>query len=684
MQALRRTSVVAALLACAAGILLLRQVLLRAPIILVDLEDRFAASLGPLAARLQFPNVVDGLLVAFLGAGFLALALAWKRNGLPSPARDVRLDGPAHPFLSRGVPSLACLTVLAAAELWTGAVMFRDEIPPAWLWLTGLAGFVALAVLADRKAAAAPDSSPPVRAAEVAGVALVAAGSAAVAGYRLHGWEWAGSPDSYGFYGVARDLFEGRLQRPFLSPDGVFGMYAIASSWLQAILFPFSGPTGAALRAGNLVLVAALAALGHVFARPLLGRTGAFATSVLLGSSVLVQTYAKNGYNNLQGLFFAMLTLTLASRAAATRRWTPLVLSGLAAGAGLLSYALAAISGAAVLLWIALSARPSKRSFRAVVVFGLASLAAAAPCILSRYYVEVHLDKVSPFSPELKEAGPTRPPLEGRVAQALVQPFYNLEPGHAAAGPRVDPVSALLLLAGAAALVAGVGARAASRALLAVCAFWPFAIGLLQPYYSPTSPWVLLATPAWAILGGSGVAALASAIPLARVAGAVALAALPAAAGWSTWQVHESSFASAPIPPLSFTVGVAQAAGASGVPTAFLVPMLSAGEGSPVLEAVKAFAPSVKAESTTFDDPSLPARLEALRDEPAILVLYAGGEIPARDGLYAIARAAWPGAREVRYRSLPSAAGEPSVQVFVNARARAAVPFLPARNRLEE
>jgi hypothetical protein len=248
----------------------------------------------------------------------------------------------------------------------------------------------------------------------------------------------------------------------------------------------------------------------------------------------------------------------------------------------------------------------------------------------------------------------------------------------------VDPVSALLLLAGAAALAAGSGARIASRALLAIAAFWPLAIGFLQPYFSPTSPWVLLATPAWAILGASGVAALAAAFPLARAARAAALAALPAAAAWSTWQVHVSTFARAPIPPLSFTVGVAQAAGASGVPAAFLVPMLSAGEGSPVLEAVNAFAPSLKGESTTFDDPSLPGRLAALRDEPAILVLYAGGEIPARDGLYAIARAAWPGAREVRYRSLPSLAGEPSVGVFVNARALAAVPFLPARNRLGE
>ncbi len=688
MLVLRRAVLAAASLACVACVLFLRYLVLRDAVPFPSVEEWLSRGLAPFALRMQFPNAVPAFVLAVLAAAVAALVLAWKRLDLPSPARDVRLDGPGHPFVGHSRTAFACLAAFAATEAVLLAVMTRrDSVPPAGLWAAGLCALVGLALCADQGAPGRTTGGPPVRAAEVAGIVFVAAASTALAACRLNGWEWAGSEDSYGFYGVARELWLGRLTPPFLSPDGVFAMYSVASSWMQSVLFPFLGPTGTALRAGNLLLVAGLAVMGHVFARPLLGRAGAFATSVLLGTSVLVQTYAKNGYNNLQGAFLAMLALTLASRAAATRRWTPLVLSGLAAGLGLFSYALAAVSGAAVLLWIALSGRPSRRSLRAAAVFVLASLAAAAPCLLSRHYVRVHLDKLSVFSPELIEAGPVASPLVARVLHGLAQPVYNVEPGHAAAGPRVDPVSALLLLAGIAALAAGSGARTASRALLAVALFWPFVIGLLQPYATPTSPWVLLATPAWAVLGGCGVAAIGGALRFRGAVTIVALVTLPAAAAWSTWQVHAASFEVAPLPPLAFTVGVAQAAGASGVPTALVIPVPpNSGDAGPIVEAVaSADVPSVTIETIAFGDPGLQPRLAELARKPAVLVLYEiGVPFAARDRLRESVRTAWPGAHEALYRALPSPDAEPSVRVFVNGRAAAAVPLLPTRNLSKE
>jgi hypothetical protein len=684
--ALRRTALAAALAACAGCVLFLRHLVFRETVPFPKLEEWLGRRIGPFADRMQFSQALPCALLALLAVAVLALVLAWKSLGLPSPARDVRLDGPEHAFFVRGAPARAFLAAFTAAEAVLVVLILRGSIPAVWLWTVGLVALAALAACADRSSVPRAKGGPAAGPAEVAGVLVLAAACAAVAGYRLNGWEWAGSEDSYGFYGVARELYEGVRNAPFLSPDGVYGLYSVASSWLQALLFPVLGPTGEALRAGNLVLVAALAVLGHVFARPLIGRVGAFATAALLGSSVLVQTYAKVGYNNLQGVVFAMLALTLASRAAATRRWTPLVLSGMAAGAGLFSYALAAISGAAVLLWLALSGRPSKRSFRAAAVFGLASLAAAAPCLLSRHYVDAHLIKLSVFSPELSEDAPARTPVASRLLHTLAQPAYNRDPAHAAAGPRLDPVSAVLLLVGIAALAGGAGARTASRALLALALFWPVSIGLLQPYAHTTSPWVLLATPAWAFLGGCGVAALGASLPLARAAGVVALATLSAAAAWSMWQVHVTSFVAAPLPPLAFTVAAARAAGVSGLPTVLVVPAASSGDGAPIVEAVKnAGVPSVRVETPAFGDESLRARLETLREKPAILVLYEiGAPFPPRDRLRDSVREAWPGAHEVFYRALATRTAEPSVRVFVNPRASGAEPLLPARNRSEK
>jgi hypothetical protein len=578
--------------------------------------------------------------------------------------------------------------IFAATEAVLVVLVRRDLIPPAWLWAASLLALAALAVCADR--AAAPVRTPRVRAAwvgECAAVLGLAVACAALAGYRLNGWEWSGSEDSYGFYGVARDLTSGELRAPLLSPDGVFGLYAVASSWLQAVLFPVLGATGEALRAGNLVLVAALVGLGYAFARPLIGRTGAFATAALLGSSVLVQTYARYGYNNLQGLVFAMLALAFASRAAATGRWLPLVFSGMAAGAGLFSYALAAISGAAVLFWLACSARPSRRSLRAAAVFGVASLAAAAPCLLSRHYMASHLEKLSVFSPELAENGPGTTPLASRVLHAVAQPAMNLDSEHGAAGPRLDPVSALLLVVGFAALAGGTGTRTASLGLIALSLFWPISIGALQPYPYPMSPWVLLATPAWAFLGGCGVVALGRALPFTRAAEAVLLLAVPAAAAWSARQVHVESFRVAPLRPLAFTVATAQAAGAAGRPAVLVVPVpMDSDDGLTIREAVAdADVPSVRVETPVWEDAGLEARLEALREGTAVLVLYeTGASFPPRERLRALVRSAWPEAREVRYRSLPSEDSPRSATLFVSEHASALVPFLPSRNRSEK
>ncbi len=685
--ALKRTGLAAALAACIGCVLLLRHLVLRDPLPFPALEEWLARRIAPLAARMQFTHALPLAVLALLAAALAALVLSWRGLALPSPARDVGLEGPRHPLLMRGVPARALLVAFAAAEAVLVVLMLGGSIPPVWLWAAGLFALVGLAACADRAAPERAPRDPAAGAAEVAGVLVLAAACAAVAGYRLNGWEWAGSEDSYGFYGVAWRLYGGKLNPAFLSPDGVYAMYAVASSWLQTILFPVLGLTGEALRAGNLVLVAALVVLGYAFARPLIGRAGAFATGALLGSSVLVQTYAKDGYNNLQGVAFAMLALTLASRAAATGRWTLLVLSGMAAGAGLFSYALAAISGAAVLLWLALSGRPSKRSLRAAAVFGVASLAAAAPCLLSRHYVHVHLSKLSAFSPELIADGPAATPLSSRVLQAVVQPALNLDPGHAAAGPRLDPVSTLLMLVGIASLAGGTGARTASRALLACALFWPVSIGLLQPYAYPSSPWVLLATPAWAFLAGCGVAALGAAVPFARAAGVVALVTVPAAVAWSTFQVHVVSLEIAPLPPLAFTVAAARAAGASGLPTVLVVPVpAQSGDGAPIEEAVAAAdVPSVRIETPAFGDESLPARLEALKESPAVFVLYeVGARFPIRDRLRDSVRSAWPGAHEVLYRALAKKTAEPSVRVFINAPARAALPELPERCRSED
>jgi hypothetical protein len=264
-----------------------------------------------------------------------------------------------------------------------------------------------------------------------------------------------------------------------------------------------------------------------------------------------------------------------------------------------------------------------------------------------------------------------------------VQPVYNRDVGHATGGPRLDPVSAVLVLAGLATLAGGIGARSASRALLATILFWPAAIALLQPYPYPGSTWFLLATPAWAMLGGCGVAALGAALPAGKGASLLALVALPAAAAWGAWQVHASALSVAPLSPLAYTVAAARAAGASGVPTVLVVALPPrSGAEAPIVEAVlDADVPAVTLEMRSDDDAELPMRLVALAGQPALLALYEVGEPhSSRDHLRESVRSAWPGAHEGLYRALASPPGEPCVRVFVNARANAAAAHLPTRN----
>lgn len=675
---------------------------------------------------------------------FVVLLLSREQRQTPSLLRVSTLRAPAYPMISRhGAWGPLVLVLLATGcQLFVVPATVRGQAPPFAVWATGILGLLAVAAAADLRnnprallvplrellfgvtlvcllvtaAAAAghgrggfPLSFLACLAAgslfsllarrtgltrrqawERLGVALLTLGAFGILVAELSSWKWTGHSDSYTFFEIALQIHRSQASPAALSVHGVFNRFGVLSSMAQAWLLDLLAPPGWAWRASNPFYVSLSVPLFYAFVRSWLGPAGAAAAAVFFATSSSVQVFSKLGYNNPQVFLVLALALACLAWAETSRTWLPYAVAGIAAGLGAFTFGLAVLVGPTLAVWLAFHLPPS--SARAREAWGLvfaAGLITAAPMLLSPAHWARQMDKLSIYSSELQSTdGPLRLPAV-RLFHGLTQAFHSQYRSHVASGPHADPLLAICLTAGVAALIGAVRRHRpdTALALLLVAASWTTAIGLLQPYPYPYLTWTFASLPFYALLGAVGLVTLGR--TLASLLGTdptrcvvmLAASVLPLSVGWSLYWSLDGCHRSSPKAPLSFAVAVAQANARVEPPAdlVFVTPLhdlVAIDDVHLALEAADVTG-TMRYRALDRETGRLRRVLERLSQRPAVcLVAVSGsGDVQSKAALRVV-RESWPNAAEHLFLDR-AGGGDPRSYVFLNGSAVGLFAKLP-------
>ena len=426
--------------------------------------------------------------------------------------------------------------------------------------------------------------------------------------------------------------------------------------------------------------------------RSWLGPAGAAAAAVFFASSSSVQVFSKLGYNNPQVFLVLALALACLAWAETSRSWLSYAVAGIAAGLGAFTFGIALLAGPAVAVWLAFHLPPS--SSRAREAWGLvlaAGLITAAPMLLSPAHRASQRDKLSAYSSELRSIeGPLRLP-SVRLFHGSTQAFYSQYHRHVSSGPHADPLLAICLTAGVAALIAAVRRHRPDTALslLLVAALWTTAIALLQPYPYPSMTWTFAISPFYALLGAVGLVTLgrttASLLGTDPTRCVVTLAALilPLSVGWSLHWSLDGCHRSSPKEPLNFAVAVAQANARLEPPAdlVFVTPLQDLVAIDDVHLALEAadLTGTMRYRALDRETDRLRRVLERLSRRPAVcFVALSGGDDAESKAALRVVRKSWPNAAEHLFLDR-AGGGNPSAHVFLNGSAVGLFDGAPAR-----
>lgn len=340
-------------------------------------------------------------------------------------------------------------------------------------------------------------------------IALALAATALLLGLnRMHSWEYAFVGDEWSFYVLAHSM----LNRP--DTYTLFGLtdfnayHSEFSSWLQAWVMGLAEDNVYGWRLSSLLPVVLSVPAIYAFAHWLGGRSAAVLAASALAGSHLLFSFTKVGYNNSQGLLVLATALALfafATRATSTLRH---FLLGIAVGSGFLVFSLARLVVLPIgILFLLHPWRTKARFFLAALATAAGVLATAAPMLFD----VVNWRGLLKATPIQSEVASTSAELAKQILQNLVtglQVFLvSNRHSHFVVGPHVDPITAVLMLAGLAAGLVALRRRRALAWLLSSTVFG-FAVIAIQQYAYVATTRMFILTPLYAIYAGVGGAAI--------------------------------------------------------------------------------------------------------------------------------------------------------------------------------
>jgi len=371
-----------------------------------------------------------------------------------------------------------CIELVLLVRLALGSTSGSDQL----LWVAAL---VAVALTFIRRPRVGGLPSVREHGLDVLVLALIAAAFVALNVRDLTAWYYAVIGDEYPFFGLARDMLQHGVSRPF-SQAGVFDTHPVLNSAYQALVMAVFGADYAGWKLAS-VLSVVLALPGvYVLGFVLGGRAVAILATVFFASSHVLFAFAHIGYNNLDGLAPAVWAIALCVIAIQRRSPALLYLAGVIAGLGFYTFFSARLALPIIGLFV-LTQRDRWRQLIALWPLGLGFALAAAPIVVvSRWELVSRMVAQVPGGYSSDVTGPVSQRLLSNLATNLLAFNYDHDyTGHYVSGSLLDPVTACLAVLGV-----GLGCRYVNRAGYRLLLIWfavgLFVMGVLSPY--PTVP----------------------------------------------------------------------------------------------------------------------------------------------------------------------------------------------------
>ncbi|MBN1681356.1 MAG: glycosyltransferase family 39 protein [Anaerolineae bacterium] len=337
--------------------------------------------------------------------------------------------------------------------------------------------------------------------------------------FRMLAWQYAFIGDEYAFFDLAKSL----LNRPDLpSPleaAGVYGVHPVFSSYLHAFSMKLFGADVYGWRISEIFMVFLAVPPLYTLVRTISTGRAALVAVVVYTSSHHLLGLSKVGYNNLQALPVVVAALAFMIRGITRQSLLGIFLSGVAAAAAFYVFyaALPLIILPVLLLGLvyafsALRSKPAPLNWLRLGILGLFPFAIFMLAVLLMCYPRlVNLEWVDLLSNESvvnsrveHVTDPWTEQIRPNIWYTLMANVYLTRKSHYVLGPHLDPVSALLMMAGMGYLISRSWRDSVALFLVLGYAVSCFFIGGLAPYGYPVNTRTFLLVPFYAVIAAIG------------------------------------------------------------------------------------------------------------------------------------------------------------------------------------
>ena len=324
---------------------------------------------------------------------------------------------------------------------------------------------------------------------------------------RIGSWRYAFVGDEWGFFDLATTLIHRPELFTLFSVVDANAYHTVFSSILQARIMELAGENVYGWRLSSLLPVVLSVPAVYVFAGWLSGRTAAIVAAGLLAASHMLLSFSMVAYNNTQALL--PLTVGLALFAYAERRESAVRYYALGAmlGSSFLVFGLARLVVLPIGILVIFFCWATWRSaLLSVLSIGAGALAVATPLLFNLENWRGLL-KATPIQSEVTAASEAGSQMVRNLIGGALAFLANSHNTHFVVGPHVDPLTALLLLIGLAAAIAGWRRRRLAAWLVASLVFWA-SVSAIQQYDWVSTTRMFVLAPIYAIYAGLGAALL--------------------------------------------------------------------------------------------------------------------------------------------------------------------------------
>ena len=324
---------------------------------------------------------------------------------------------------------------------------------------------------------------------------------------RIGSWRYAFVGDEWGFFDLATTLIHRPELHTLFSVVDANAYHTVFSSALQAKIMQLAGENVYGWRLSSLLPMVLSVPAVYVFARWLLGRTAAIVAAGLLASSHMLLSFSMVAYNNTQALL--PLTFGLALFAYAERRQSAVRYYALGAvlGSSFLLFGLARLVVLPIgILVIFFCWATWRRALLSILSIGAGALAVATPLLFNLENWRGLL-KATPIQSEVAGVSEAGSQMVRNLVGGALAFLANSHNTHFVVGPHVDPLTALLLLVGLAATIAGWHRRRLAAWLVASLLCWA-SVSAIQQYAWVSTTRMFVLVPVYTIYAGLGAAVL--------------------------------------------------------------------------------------------------------------------------------------------------------------------------------